>query len=167
MKAWFTKLRISAALDAGRKPSASLRRSINSSGQLQCFEEELAELDQALKQTPSKLPVPPALHRSIMQAVRQAECPHAAPPGLVFLRWVAAPLAVTLALLAVWLSLRGPAVPSSRGTQSLAEATSALELGGQLVQTAPAVVVAPLSCELERLNQDLDNTAHFLLASLP
>jgi hypothetical protein len=28
-------------------------------------------------------------------------------------------------------------------------------------------VVAPLSDELERLNRDLDNTAQFILASLP
>lgn len=167
MKSWFTKLRISAALDAGHKVSAALRRNINRSEQLRGAEEEMTALDHALKQSPPKPQVPPGLHRSIMQAVRGVERPQAAPGGVGFLRWVVAPVVTALALVAVWLTLRGPAVPSTQGTQSLAAATTALEMSGQLAQTVPSAVVAPLSDELARLNRDLDNTAQFILASLP
>jgi hypothetical protein len=167
MKSWFTKLRISAAVDDGHKPSASLRRNIDGSEQLQSFEDELKAVDRALKQCTPKPQAPAGLHRSIMQAVRTAERPAAAPAGLAFLRWAAAPVAVALALVAVWLTLRGPAVPPTQATQSLAAATTALEMSGKLAQTMPSAVVAPLSDELARLNRDLDNTAQFILASLP
>jgi hypothetical protein len=167
MKSWFTKLRISAALDAGDKMSASLRRDIDRSEQLKSFEEEMTALDRALKQCSPKPQEPPGLHRSIMQAVRVAERPAAAAPGLAFLRWAAAPVVAALALVAVWLALRGPVVPPTQGTQSLAAATTALEMSGQLAQSAPSALVAPLSDELARLNRDLDNTAQFILASLP
>jgi hypothetical protein len=167
MKSWFTKLRISAALDAGHKLSASLRRNIDSSEQLLGIEQEMTALERALKQAPPRPQAAPGLHRSIMQAVRMAERPQAAPRGLVFLRWVAAPVVAALALVAVWQALRGPVAPPSKGTPSLAAATTALEMGGQLAQTVPSAVVAPLSDELARLNRDLDNTAQFILASLP
>jgi hypothetical protein len=167
MKSWFTKLRISAALDDGNKPSASLRRHIDRSEQLQSFEGELKAVDRALKQCPPKPEAPAGLHRSIMHAVRTAERPAAAPAGLAFLRWAPVPLAAALALVAVWLALRGPAALPTQATQSLAGATTALEMSGQLAQTVPSAVVAPLSEELARLNQDLDYTAQFILASLP
>jgi hypothetical protein len=167
MKSCFTKLRISAALDDGCKPSASLRRNINRSEPLQSFEDEMTAVDRALKQCPPKPQAPPGLHGSIMQAVRAVERPAAAPAGLAFLRWAAVPVAAALALVAVWLAMRGPAAPPSQATQSLAAATTALEMSGQLAQTMPSAVVAPLSDELARLNQDLDNTAQFILASLP
>jgi hypothetical protein len=167
MKSWFTKLRISAALDAGQKPSASLRRNIDSSEQLQDVEQEIGGLDRALKQDLPEPQAPPGLHGSIMQAVRVAKRPRAEPSGLAFLRWVTAPVVAALVLVAVWQALHGPARPPAQGTQSLAVATTALEMSGQLVQTMPSAVVAPLSDELERLNRDLDNTAQFILASLP
>jgi hypothetical protein len=167
MKSWFAKLRISAALDAGHKLSASLRRNIDSSEQLLGAEQELKALDRALKQAPPRPQAPPGLHRSIMQAVRVAERTQAEPRGLAVLRWVAAPLVAAVVLVVIWQGLRGPVASPSEGTQSLAAATTALEMGGQLAQAAPSAVVAPLSDELARLNRDLDNTAQFILASLP
>ena len=167
MKSWFTKLRISAALDAGDKLPASVHQSIGGSEQLQRFEQETTALDRALKQAQPKPQAPPGLHRSIMQAVREAEHPLAAPGGLAFLRWVVAPVVAMLALVAVWQVLRSPVAPSSQGTQSLAGAATALEMSGQLARTVPSAVVAPLTDELKRLNRDLDNTAQFILASLP
>jgi hypothetical protein len=167
MKLWFTRLRISTALDAGYKLSASLRRNINRSAQLLSFEEEMTALDRALKQTRPKPQAPSGLHRSIMQAVRVAENPAAAPRGLAVLRWVAAPVVTLLALAVGWHALHDPVRPPAQDTQSLAAATTVLEMSGQLAQTVPSAVVAPLSDELERLNRDLNNTAQFLLASLP
>jgi hypothetical protein len=49
----------------------------------------------------------------------------------------------------------------------LATANNALELSEQITQTMPAAVMAPLSDEWQGLNRDLQNTAQFLLASLP
>jgi hypothetical protein len=36
-----------------------------------------------------------------------------------------------------------------------------------MARAVPSAVVAPLTDELQKLNQDLNNTAQFLLASLP
>ena len=167
MKTWFTKFKISMALDAGHNVSASLRRNRNSTEQLRGVEEEMTALDHALKQAPPRPQAPPGLHRSIMRSVRRVERPAAAPGGLAFLRWVVAPVVAALAFVAVWQTLRVPVVPPSQSTQSLGAATTALEMSGQLAQTVPSAVVAPLSDELARLNRDLDNTAQFILASLP
>jgi hypothetical protein len=131
-------------------------------------EQELTAFEQALKETAPKLSAPPSLHGSIMRAVRAAERPAAAPQGLSFLKWLPAPALVALALLVAWHVQRGavrPPVPASQ--QPLAAATTALEMGGRMAQAMPSAVVAPLAAELERLNQDLNNTARFLLASLP
>jgi hypothetical protein len=167
MKSWLTKLRISAALDAGCKLSGALRRRIDSSEELLGAEEEMRALDRTLKQARPEREAPPGLHRSIMQAVRAAERPQAAPSGLAWLRWLAAPVVATVVLVVIWEAQRGPVVPPTQGPQSLAAATTALEISGQLAQRVPSAVVAPLSDELTRVNQDLDNTAQFILASLP
>ena len=36
-----------------------------------------------------------------------------------------------------------------------------------MASAVPSTMLAPLADELKRLNQDLDNTAQYLLASLP
>lgn len=167
MKTWFTSFRISAALDSGHKPSGSQRESINRSEEVQSVEQDMTALDRALRQERPEPQTPPGLHRSIMRAVRVAQRPQAAPRGLAVLRWVAAPVVAALVVLAVWPALRGPGRPHAHGRQSLAAATTALEMSSQLAKTVPSAVVAPLSDELERLNRDLDNTAQFILASLP
>jgi hypothetical protein len=167
MKSWFAKLRISAALDGGRKLSASSRRGISGSDELRCFEEEMAALDRTLKETAPKMPALPAIHRSIMRAVQAAEHPAAAQRVPTFLRWLAAPAVALVALLVMWQAVRGPLSPPAHETQSLAVAASALEMGGQVARAVPSAVVGPLSVELDRLNRDLDSTAQFLLASLP
>ncbi len=91
MKVWFTKAKISSALDAGQQPSAWLRRSISGSDELRGFERELTTLDRALKQTVPRLETPPSLHGSIMRAVRAAH--HAAPAQRApsVLRWLPVP----------------------------------------------------------------------------
>src|ERR1017187_6908481 len=167
MKAWFARMRISVALKTCLRPSASRRQTINSSEQPGDSEQEMVALDRALKETAPKIQIPPSLHRSIMRAVQAAERPAAAPRGLSFLRWLPAPALVALALLVAWNSQRGPARPPTRESQSLVAATSALEMGGQMAQTLPSAVVAPLADELEKCPQALANTAKFLLASLP
>ncbi len=167
MKSWFTSFRISAALDSGRKPCASLRGSRNNSEEVQNVEHEIEALDRALKQQRPRPFSAPGLHGSIMQAVRVARRLQAVPHHLAVLRWMAAPVAAALVMMGVWQTLRGPSRPPVQGRPSLAGATTALEMSTQLAQTVPYAMVAPLSDELERLNRDLDNTAQFILASLP
>jgi hypothetical protein len=167
MRLWFAKARLSAALDAGQQPSAGLRRRLNGSPELRGFEQEMLALDRALKQTAPKPEAPVSLHRSIMQAVQAANCPADAQRESATLHWARVPgLAVIIALALCWV-LHGPMRQPAQTAQSLAAATTALEMGGQLARAVPTAVVAPLSDELERLNRDLDNTAQFLLASLP
>ncbi len=156
MKEWFAVLRDIVALSVGLKPTGPLPGDL---------EHEMTMLDRALKETAPKLQAPPSLHRSIMRAVRAAERPSVS-PGWSFLKWLPAPALVALALLA-WHAQRGPASRSAPSPQSLAAAATALAIGGQMAQAMPAAVVAPLADELARLNRDLNNTAQFLLASLP
>ena len=145
MKAWFARTRITLAQ----------------------FTTDNSKLDQALKETAPKRQAPPSLHRSIMVAVRSAERPAPAPHVYGFLQWFPGSALVALALLIAWHVQRGQVRQPAPDAQSLATATTALEMGGQMAQAMPSAVVAPLAIELERVSRDLDNTAQFLLASLP
>jgi len=127
----------------------------------------LTALDHALKASVPKVQAPPALHGEIMRAVRATEQSAAVPQGVSLLRWWPAPVLVAAALFVVWQAQRTPVRLPAQDAQSLAEATSALEMGGEMARSAPSAVVALLSDELDRLNRDLDKTAQFLLASLP
>ncbi len=167
MKSWFARFEISAALDRDPRPPGSPPVRSRGSDKLRRFAGELAALDRDLRATAPKAEAPASLHRSIMRAVRAADPPGEAEGAPGFLRWLIAPAAAVIALLVVWQSVRGPGQPSPPKPPPLAAAANALEMGGQMVQAVPSAVVAPLADELERLNQDLDNTAQFLLASLP
>ena len=168
MKAWFAKLKISVALDGGQGPAAEGTRRKSVSAELRGFEQDMTELDRALKQTVPKPDVLPSLHSSIMRAVRVAERP-AAESGreLTLLRWLPASVIAGLVVLVAWHVAHGPARLPTQDAQSIAVATTALEMGGQVALAVPSAVVTPLSDELEKVNQDLNNTAQFLLASLP
>jgi hypothetical protein len=167
MKSWFAKLRISAALDGRRKLPARWVERPGRSHELHDFEQEIVALDHALKMTAPEPQAPDWLHRSIMRAVQVAERPAEAQPRLGVLCRLAAPALALVALLAAWQAVRGPVRPTMQATQSLTAAAGALEMSGQMTRLVPSAVVAPLSEELGRLNCDLDNTAKFLLASLP
>ena len=168
MREWFAKIRISAALDGGRRPAAWSRRETDLSDELRRFEQEMAALDRALKQTAPRPHAPPSLHGSIMRAVQAVERPAAnARRELAFLRWLPVPVAALLALTVVWHAARGPARLPVQDAQSLAVATTALQVSGEMARAVPSAVVTPLADELKKLNLDLNNTAQFLLASLP
>jgi len=138
------------------------------SGNLRDFDHELAALDRALKRTVPTPHAPPSLHGSIMRAVRSAHRPAADPRNeWAFLRWLPVPVAVVITLAAILHQAREPVRPPAKSTQPLAVATTALQVGGEMARAVPSAVVAPLTDELQKLNQDLNNTAEFLLASLP
>ena len=189
MKNWLTKFRISSALDAGKPLSESLRRKIQQSDRLRQFVAETIALENSLKNHVPKPPSPPSLHSVIMNSIVGADVrrltsikPTAAsqPPlrsrypnrGSLrhnplpnqFLRWLPAPALALLLVASFWWALHRP-ISASSG--SLSMATTTLQLGGDMPQTIPAAVVAPLSQELDHLNRDLDSAARFVLASLP
>lgn len=168
MREWFAKMRISAALDGDRRPAARSQRKSSVSNELRDFDGEMATLDGALKRTAPNPHAPPVLHGSIMRAVRAIERPEAkAQRQRAFLRWVPAPVVVVLGLMMVLNAARGPVRPPIQATHPLTDATTALRVSGEMARAVPSAVVSPLTDELQRLNQDLDNTAQFLLASLP
>ena len=167
MKSWIARIRISAALDAGQQPSAWLRRKRSGSEGSGPAEQEMIALDAALKEAPPRVQAPDSLHSSIMRAVRAADRSAAARPQPALMRWLPVPAMAALLLLGALWFLHSLVRTPVQDTQSLAATASALQFGNQMVKTMPAAVVAPLSDELNRLNRDLDNTAQFLLASLP
>jgi hypothetical protein len=168
MKAWFAKMRISAALDGARRLATCRRSKASVADELRRFERELAALDNALRQTAPRPQAPPSLHCSIMQAIQAAERPPAkAEREFAFLRWLPAPVVAVLALMAVWYVAQAPVKKPVEGTPPLGSATAALEVGGKMARTMPGAVFTPLTDELENLHRDLENTAQFLLASLP
>jgi hypothetical protein len=133
--------------------------------------EHYSPLDQTLK---NRLPKPaPAgsLHDSIMCAVRGAPRPAAGEERAGWPRWIPVSSLALLALLAVFVAIRLATRPDVRvqpaGSQTLAAAGSALELGGSLMRQAPAAAMSPLSDEMQKLDRDLEDTERFLLATLP
>ena len=167
MKIWFAKKGLSAALDSGKAPSRWLQRNVANSPELRDFEQDLMSLDRALREPAPKPAVPASLHGSIMQAVRAADRPPRSERQLPRLRWAPMPVFAAVVALLAWWVVNRPAPPTAPDPQSLAGAATALEMSSQLARAMPSAVISPLSVELDRLNQDLDNTAQFLLASLP
>jgi len=167
MTSWINRLRISLALDADEQHSPRMWRRPGAPADARAEEEEMVALDRALKETVPIVEAPPWLHGAIMEAVRAARRPARPARRPALLRWLPAPaLALMLVVTTVWLMHR-PAQTPAQNAQTLATATSPLQFGNQMVQAMPSAMVAPLSDELERLNQDLGKTAQFLLASLP
>ena len=164
-------IRISAALDDRRALPNWLRKRLNCSDDLRHFEQGLRAMDQALRHAPVKPEVTASFHDSIMRAVRAAEMCAVPQHKHSILRWLPAPALVALTVLGVWYALHQP-VPATvqtpvPNTQSLAATATALEMSDLVVRDIPSAVLRPLSEEWARVNLDMDNTAQFLLASLP
>jgi hypothetical protein len=170
MNNWFTKIRISAALDSGTQLSPGLRQRIAQSDELRKFEEQMLSLDGALKSAQSRNDPPPWLHGWIMRSVRKDAIPKQAPHWPVRVAWASGAVAVLALALLCWTiySSRRPQLQRQEADSgSFEAASSALRLGNDMAQIAPMAMVAPLSNELDHLNKDLNKTADFLLASLP
>jgi hypothetical protein len=172
MKTWLDTFRISAALDAGQPLPPALAQRVAHSDALRQFAERAAHLDQSLKKARPQTAVPAELHESIMRqvcAVRRPVTPARSPwPRW---RWLAAPALAALALTAVWWTLNRPTSltpPRFVGVgPPLASGMAALEWGEALTRRVPEEVLSPLSEEMTRLEQDLNRSAEFLMASLP
>lgn len=168
---WFAKFRISAALDSRKPLPPSLRNAIAQSGELQAFAKDADALGRALEaESPSVAEPPPGLHKAIMRAVEDGASTGAAAPVPLLRQWLPVSAAAALVLFAAWWALR-PVSHSPMGSITQAEAlkpaVAVLEFGARITPRMPSEMVAPLSEEWERLNQDLDRTQDFLLASVP
>jgi hypothetical protein len=164
MKSWFARFRISNALDTGNPLPPRLRRRLERDPELRAFAEAAARLERGLSQ-PAQPELPPFAHNAIMRAVEAAQ-PEAQPNILVRVEWLPVAGFAVLLLLGVWW-LGRPALRPVPQAASLESATTALVTGQQMAQDLPATVVAPLTDEWRRLGLDWDNTAQFLLSSLP
>ena len=119
-----------------------------------------------LAEAPSE-PVPDDLHDSIMRSIRSApqqNVSRAGGAGLRWFRWVPATALAVGAFLAL-LAYEQPPRTSSSALAFSAPATT-LDLGNSFKESLPVAVMA-LSEELDRVQQDLDQTTDFLAASLP
>ena len=125
---------------------------------------EYKPVDQALRDAVPELEVPPGLHTSIMGAVRTLgpTIPSARKPSS--LRWLPASALVAL-FCVVWAWHMGSKPAPAQST--FERAGTALATGEEMALAVPGAAVAPLTQEWQRLNQDLDNTTEFLLATLP
>lgn len=162
MKLWFAKFRLSNALDSGRPLPRELRRQLETRDELRTFAGRVYEMDSALRERPATQ-APSDLHDSVMQAVRGVErSGRSAPRSINWVGWLPAPALALCAICAwLWLSHR------QAETRSLPSLSSAFESGEQMAKTFPAELVDPLQEELRRVNLDLDDTARFLVASVP
>lgn len=123
-----------------------------------------AEVERGLKDSLSKQEPPAGFSDELMRAIRSAERPTHARPAPPTGHWLAAPsLTAVLILALAW--FWGP--PAHRPAPELDAASAGLDLGVTMARGLPSSVVEPLSQEWLRLDQDLDRTAEFVLASLP
>lgn len=163
---WLTKFRISNALDSEAKLSRSVLEKIARSDDLRTFVAKTTMVDRELRGNTPQPNQPPELHASIMQALHYADRQTRPDPKLPILPWISASAAAAFLLLALW--WLAPTAHSPQGPETvLAPAGLALETSQTMAQSIPSMVIAPLSQEWQRLNRDLDNTAQFVLASLP
>jgi hypothetical protein len=163
MKSWFAKFRISNALDARTFPP-TLRRKIGATDELRRYAVNQAALGDALKRAAPESTPPPALHGSILRAIRLAD-QHKAPSRSGFeWRWLAPAALAPLVLVGIFVLLHRPQPPAP--PLNIASVARTLEGGQELAQSIPAVT-APLSDEFARLNTDLSRTEQFLLAEFP
>jgi len=133
-------------------------------------------LERLLKEARPKIQFPTSLHGSIMDAVRVGGASVARQDRLNETRpeagsfagrwwwWLTAPSTAVLLGLAVWSFRWGEPQENSA---PLYAASAALEVGDQLTRQMPALAVAPLTDELERLRHDLESATQFLAASVP
>jgi hypothetical protein len=128
-------------------------------------------LETALRASAPKTEFPDDLHSSIMQAVRAAhreERTHVSRLSIFLrvakIRWLPIPGLAGLVLVCVLLALHNNPERTISNAQALPRISAAFQ---EVVDALPSVTVGPLSDELDKVNQDLDRTAEFLLATFP
>jgi hypothetical protein len=168
MKNLLTKFRISSALDARRPLPESIQADIEASPGLRDFAEGTEALDHALRRAPGAAPGDSSLHDSIMRAVRAAAAEKAPRRGARFLWLAPASAFAVVAAIGLWLGWPRPVKPlQAPGTPALAAVSAAFEMSGEMSQTMPAEVIAPLSNEWAQVDSDVRGATQFVLSRLP
>jgi len=131
-------------------------------------------LEMMLRKSPRRTAVPGALHDSIMRAVYAADREErilvsgfARFRGILQNRWIPVSGFAGIILLGLLLTLHNRSETRNRNSQALTQISAAFSASQAVVHALPSVTVGPLSDELDKMNQDLDRTAEFLLATLP
>ena len=175
MISWWTKFKISRALDERRAPVADKLQT----PELRRFAASLRALDERLRQSRPEPVAPEHLHGAVMRAVRaEAKRPpiQLRPPWLAGLAWrpVSACGALAVAGLAWWFVPRGAAPPGDArrpavtvAATALATAGTTLNAGEKAAARAPAAALAPLEREMAFLQSDFRQAAQLAMASLP
>jgi hypothetical protein len=170
MKSWLPKMKLFGLAD--RRKSAGYPRFSQSAPHPK-------PLEHALESATPRVEIPPALHLSIMQAVRDAAV-SATPehsetlaageraPRLarIFLWWLGVPSTALLIVLAVWVNAYIRSQENS-SEPKMNPAAIAFQAREKITDAVPALTLAPLTDELERLDQDLESAQQLLAASLP
>ena len=171
MKTWLLKFKISNHLNDRRPLPPELARAVGHHAGVRSFAESSSALADALKSQVPRPETPVSLHTSIMRAVRNTRSASVPKIQPAWTHWIPVSGLVTLILLGFFLALQFSSSPAAKlrpaGSLPLAAAGSALDLGGSLMREAPAVVLSPLSDEMQQLDRHLADTGQFLLASLP
>lgn len=138
------------------------------------FQNPNESLETALRESAPKTQFPPALHKSIMRAVhvaRRNETSQVPEFGifrrLVEIKWVPVTALTALILLGTWFALHNRPEQAASDLQTLPEISTAFTASQEVVDALPSATIGPLSDELNKVNQDFNRTAEFLLATLP
>jgi hypothetical protein len=171
MKTWLLKLKISNAINDRQPLPPSVESAVSRSAELQSFVADANALARELKNQLPCSETSAQLHASIMRAVRSARSVPDTKTESVWPRWVPASGLVAAILLGVVLIVQFMPQPAGKvqpaDAHPLADASSALDLGGSLMSQAPELALSPLSDEMQKLDRNLADTGKFLLASLP
>jgi len=167
MNTWLTKWRMSNAIDDRGSFPPAVKTALAQSAELRQFAEDAAALELALTHSRPIPAASPALHASIMRAIRSPEPARACacPEYRSRLMPAAALALLLLSAFGAWRLTKRSEVISP--ATSMAVAGTALETGCQLVRAMPDTALSPLTNERLWLDRDLVRAREFLLASLP
>lgn len=88
--------------------------------------------------------------------------------GLLQNRWIPVSGFAGIILLGLLLTFHNRSETRNRNSQAaLTQISAAYSASQEVVDALPSVTVGPLSDEVDKVNQDIDRTAEFLLATLP
>jgi hypothetical protein len=131
-------------------------------------------LESTLRGAPPRTEFPVALHDSIMRAVHAAHREERAQVSafatfqrFVQMRGVPVTGFASVVVLGALLMLHNHPESPNLNPETLPEISAAFSASQEMVDAIPSVTVGPLSDELDKVNQDLDRTAKFLLATMP
>jgi hypothetical protein len=130
-------------------------------------------VESALRASAPEAEFPPGLHDSTIRAVKLARREEIAVSQVgvlqrvAQLRWAPVTGFAALALFGIWLTVYDRSGQATACAPAIPAISTALTVSQEIADGLPSVTVGPLSDEWDKVNQDLNHTADFLLANLP